>query len=489
MQNQWSRLLRSGTCVLGTTLGLTLAGTLPLQSPSILSLFSSTAAFAQSIDESTNIQVYQTASPAVVAIDAGDGAGSGSLVTSTGLILTNAHVVGNNSEVRVRLADGQEFTGDVVGYADDRVDLAAIQLRGNPTGLPAVEIARPDSVQVGQSAFAIGNPFGLEGTLTVGIVSRIDPERGLIQTDAAINPGNSGGPLLDSSARLIGVNTSIFTTQRSGGSIGIGFAIPIDEIQPFLTAVQNGTASTTASAAGVRGSREPQSLALNNTVTGQLGNESDVLPDGSYFNAYVFEGRRGQQVAIEMISRDVDAYLILLSRDEDVLYLEDDDSAGNYNARLETTLPADGSYIIIANSYAEGEQGRYNLSLSDLGNGAIAEGNPPSMPSQPGDDYILEETGQLTVGDDLAPDDTLFDLYTFEGQAGQQVTISLTSQDFNTYLVLVNNSGRILADSDNIDASTTDSQITTTLPSSGTYNIIVNGFSTSDQGRYTLTVR
>ncbi|MEO1298595.1 MAG: trypsin-like peptidase domain-containing protein, partial [Cyanobacteria bacterium J06636_16] len=366
----------------------------------------------------------------------------------------------------------------------------AIQLRDNPTGLPSIEIAPPETVQVGQRAFAIGNPFGLEGTLTVGIVSRIDPERDLIQTDAAINPGNSGGPLLDSSARLIGVNTSIFTTGRSGGSIGIGFAIPIGEVQPFLTAVQNGTASTTASAAGFRGAREPESITLNNTVTGLLGNESDVLPDGSYFNAYVFEGRQGQQVAIEMNSRDVDSYLILLSLDDDALYLEDDDSAGDFNARLETTLPADGSYIIIANSFAEGEQGQYDLSLNDLGGSNTAQGsNPTETAPGPTGDFILQQTGQLAPGDEIAPDNTLFDLYTFEGQAGQLVTISVESQEFDTYLVLVDSSGQVLADNDDIDANTTNSQITTTLPISGVYRIIVNGYSTADQGSYSLTVR
>ena len=399
--------------------------------------------------------------------------------------MTNAHVVGSNSVVRVRLSDGREFTGDVVGYADDRVDLAAIQLRGNPTGLPTIQIAPPDSVQVGQRAFAIGNPFGLEGTLTVGIVSRIDPERGLIQTDAAINPGNSGGPLLDSNARLIGVNTSIFTTGSSGGSIGIGFAIPIPEVQPFLTAVANGTASTTASAAGFRG-REPESIALNNTVVGQLDDGSDVLPDGSYFNAYVFEGRQGQQVAIEMMSREVDSYLILLSLDSDAVYLQDDDSAGDFNARLETTLPSDGAYVIIANSFAEGEEGRYNLSLTDLGGTANTQPVPNQSESA---NYILQQTGRLAPGDEVAPDGTLFDLYSFEGQAGQLVTISLESREFDTYLVLVDSSGGVVADNDDIDTSTTNSRITATLPLSGVYNIVVNGYSTADQGAYSLTVR
>lgn len=474
MQNRWPRFTRIGIYALGTVLGLALSETLSAHStslPSLTSPFRTKAAFAQNVDEEVNIQVYQTASPAVVAIAAGAGAGSGSLVTPTGLILTNAHVVGNSRVVQVRLMDGREFMGDVVGYADNRVDLAAVQLRGNPTGLPTIQIAPPNAVQVGQRAFAIGSPFGLEGTFTVGIVSRIDPERGLIQTDAAINPGNSGGPLLDSNARLVGVNTSIFTTGRDGGNIGIGFAIPVNEVQSFLAAVRNGTASTSASAAGDRRDLSPQRISFEDTVTGQLNRNSNVLPDGSFFNAYVFEGRRGQQVAVEMFSQDLDSYLILLSRDGDALYLEDDDSAGNFNARLETTLPVDGFYIIIANSFAEGQAGRYNLSLNDVGS------------------YILQQTGRLATGDAIARDGTLFDRYSFEGRAGQAVTIDLRSQEFDTYLVLLDSTGNVLADNDDSREDTTNSQLTATLPATGVYEVIVNGYSTDDQGTYNLTVR
>ncbi len=482
MQHSWQRLLRAHCYLVGTALGLTCAAAIapPLPLLDAVNPLRPIAASAQNVDEATNIRVYQTASPAVVAIDAGDGVGSGSLVTSTGLILTNAHVVGGERTVQVHLADGREFTGDVIGYASDRVDLAAVQLRGNPTGLPTVQIAPQNSVQVGQRAFAIGNPFGFEGTFTVGIVSRIDPDRGLIQTDAAINPGNSGGPLLDSNARLIGVNTSIFTTQGSGGNIGIGFAIPVLEVQNFLAAVRNGTAATTASAVGVRSASNPQSIQLNNTVSGRLGRESDVLPDGSYFNAYVFQGRRGQRVAIEMQSQELDSYVILLSQDSRALYLTDDDSAGNYNARLEATLPEDGDYIIIANAYAEGEQGRYNLSLRDLGgqgSGAASGG------------VILQESGRLTPGDEIAPDNTLFDRYTFNGRAGQTVTISLQSQEFDTYLAILDGSGEVIAENDDADANTTNSQLALTLPATGTYTVIVNGYSTADRGSYRLVVR
>lgn len=357
--------LTSGTLALSTLLAGWIGETAMLPIPGI----GPHVVLAQSLpDEATTIRVYEQVSPAVVAIDTLTGGGSGTIVDAAGLVLTNAHVVGGNRVVTVSLADGRTFQGDVVGYGDNRIDLAAIRLRGNPGNLPTVPIAAPNSVRVGQRAFAIGSPFGLQGTLTVGIVSRIDPERGLIQTDAAINPGNSGGPLLNSNGELIGVNTSIFTTSSSGGSVGIGFAIPTEEVQPFLTAVRSGQVDASGMAATPRNSREPEPIALNGpAVEGRLDDSSNVLPDGSYFNPYIFEGRAGQTIEIEMVSGEIDPYLILLSADREDFFVEDDDSAGNLNARLRIQLPFTGPYIILANAFARGESGRYLLRLRTSG--------------------------------------------------------------------------------------------------------------------------
>ena len=445
---------------------------------------------AQSSDETTNIRVYEQASPSVVAIETGSGGGSGSIISADGLILTNAHVVGRSQVVTVILADGREFVGDVVGYGDNRLDLAAVQLRNPPSNLPVIEIAAPDSVRIGQAAFAIGSPFGLQGTFTTGIVSRIDLDRNLIQTDAAINPGNSGGPLLNSRAELVGVNTSIFTTGDRGGNIGIGFAIPTDEVLPFIASVQNGSAATTASASGGRNDNPPESISLNATIRGQLGDSSNVLPDGSFFNGYVFEGQAGQQVAIDMVSREIDPYVILISLEDDDFYVEDDDSGGNLNARLVTTLPVTGRYVILANSYAEGERGDYELSLSQLGGGGASHsGSHSSSGGNQSNDFILRRQGSLDSGDALAPDNTYYDEYSFQGRAGQRVTITLESNEFDTYLALGDENGNLIDSNDDYQSGSTNSQIVVTLPQNGTYIVIVNGYSPADQGRYSLTVR
>jgi S1-C subfamily serine protease len=205
----------------------------------LLSLLLVTQIQAQrSTEEETVIRVARSATPAVVGISRSGSSGSGVIVRKDGIIVTNAHVVGNAREVEVTTADGRTLTGRVLGLDPD-VDTAIVQVTA--TNLPVAPLGDSDRLEVGQVAVAIGNPLGLERTVTRGVVSAVnrDPRgigiaAGLIQTDAAINPGNSGGPLLDSSGRVIGINTAILA-----GTTGLGFAIPInvaiDVMQQILT--------------------------------------------------------------------------------------------------------------------------------------------------------------------------------------------------------------------------------------------------------------
>lgn len=469
--------LASGSLILGTLLG-GLPLSLPRDGGRVLG---PQAALAQStLDEATTVRVYDRVSPAVVSIQTRTGGGSGSIVDADGLILTNAHVVGSERVVTVRLTDGRTFQGDVVGYGANRLDLAAVRLRGNPRNLPTVTIAPPNSVRVGQSALAIGSPFGLQGTLTVGIVSRIDTERNLIQTDAAINPGNSGGPLLNRDGQLIGVNTSIFTTGQSGGNVGIGFAIPTDAVQQFLASVRSGQASTTAQ--GGRTDREPVAIALNGSpVQGRLDSSSNILPDGSYYNPYSFQGQAGQRITIDMVSNEIDAYLILISADHDDFFVQDDDSGGNLNARLSVQLPHTGTYVILANAYAEGETGRYQLRLSSRDTGAT-----PSVPQ--GSGAILRQQGTLAPGDATLSDGSLYQEYRFQGRAGQTVRIQLNSDVFDTYLILLDDQGNRLGENDDRAPGDTNAELVVTLPRNGSYRVIVNAFDRTGQGPFLLTV-
>jgi serine protease Do len=156
------------------------------------------------------------------------GVGSGFVLTSDGYIMTNAHVVEGADEVMVTLADKREFKAKIIG-ADKRTDVAVVKIEA--TGLPAIKVGDVNRLKVGEWVMAIGSPFGLENTVTAGIVSAKGRDTGdylpFIQTDVAINPGNSGGPLINMRGEVIGVNSQIYS--RSGGFMGISFAIPMDE--------------------------------------------------------------------------------------------------------------------------------------------------------------------------------------------------------------------------------------------------------------------
>lgn len=164
------------------------------------------------------------------------GLGSGSIFDSKGYIITNNHVVADADKIIVKLPDGREFKATLVG-ADPATDLAVIKIEGKD--LPVAKLGNSDQIDVGESVIAIGNPFGLEQTVTAGIVSAkgrsqvgLTDYEDFIQTDASINPGNSGGPLISLDGEIIGINTAIYS--RSGGNQGIGFAIPINMAKSIM---------------------------------------------------------------------------------------------------------------------------------------------------------------------------------------------------------------------------------------------------------------
>jgi S1-C subfamily serine protease len=197
-------------------------------------------------DEQNTIEVYKAVSPGVAFIsttsyvqdmwgdtEEGKGDGSGSVIDNEGHILTNNHVVEGATKLTVSFGGDKVYPATVVGRDPD-TDLAVIKIEP-PAGLPVVPLGDSDKLAVGQKVMAIGNPFGLDRTLTTGVISGLQrPIRGTnnrpidaaIQTDASINPGNSGGPLLDKYGRMIGINSQILS--RSGGSVGVGFAIPVN---------------------------------------------------------------------------------------------------------------------------------------------------------------------------------------------------------------------------------------------------------------------
>ncbi|MBB1092804.1 trypsin-like peptidase domain-containing protein [Rhodopseudomonas palustris] len=213
--------------------------------------------------ETSTIELFKRVSPSVVHVYAqssrrtpsllepqqgGVQSGSGVIWDAAGHVITNNHVIQGASALGARLSTGEFVTARVIGTAPN-YDLAVLQLERPRAALRPIAIGSSSDLQVGQAAFAIGSPYGLEQTLTTGIVSALQRRlptaaaheiSGVIQTDAAINPGNSGGPLLDSAGRLIGLNTAIIS--GSGASAGIGFAIPVDAVNRIATSlIRTGT--------------------------------------------------------------------------------------------------------------------------------------------------------------------------------------------------------------------------------------------------------
>ena len=207
-------------------------------------------------DETNTMEVFRKASPAVVYVtntallrrglfsldimEIPRGSGTGFIWDRNGLVVTNFHVIAGAQKVTVTLQDRSEHDAEVIGAAPEK-DLAVLRIKNPPRNLTTLPLGDSSELTVGRKVLAIGNPFGLDTTLTTGVVSALGREiqaagerriRGVIQTDAAINPGNSGGPLLNSLGQLVGVNTAIYSP--SGASAGIGFAIPVNTVKDVV---------------------------------------------------------------------------------------------------------------------------------------------------------------------------------------------------------------------------------------------------------------
>ena len=263
-------------------------------------------------DELSNIEIYNRASPATVHITStvlqrnwflevypSESTGSGFLIDAEGRILTNFHVIQGSAELEVNPLtdddDGNRYKATVLA-TDPANDLALIQIRPE-SPMPFLALGDSDGVQVGQKVLAIGNPFGLEGTLTTGVISstgrsiqdRSGVLKDLFQTDAAINPGNSGGPLLDSSGNVIGVNTAIY---GPSGNIGIGFAMPINRAKALLRFVKGGA-------------QPPQDMGVEGFFLTRRWSRALRLPTTGYLVTDVAKGSAAAAAGVRGASREI----------------------------------------------------------------------------------------------------------------------------------------------------------------------------------------
>jgi S1-C subfamily serine protease len=251
-------------------------------------------------DEESTIALFREASNSVVYITTSEvgrdrffnvleipkGTGSGFVWDEQGHVVTNFHVLKGAGRVRVTLADQSTWNASVIGGSPER-DLAVLRITAPAGRLPPLLVGESNNLLVGQKVFAIGNPFGLDQTLTTGVVSglgrQLRTEEGtmedLIQTDAAINPGNSGGPLLDSAGRLIGVNTAIYSP--SGASAGVGFAIPVDTVNRIVPQlIKNGRVLQPGLGARYLPDQVTRRLGLTGVMIGEVDENSTAATAG-----------------------------------------------------------------------------------------------------------------------------------------------------------------------------------------------------------------
>ena len=182
--------------------------------------------------------IYSEINPAIVSVDSqlsdGLSCGTGCIIDKSGIILTSAHVVDVGNSVVVTMNNGENYTAKLLRKMGENKDIALLKI-DTKQNLKTVKLGNSSKIKVGEKVLAIGNPFGFSGTLTQGIISRIDYAKNRIQTDAAINPGSSGGPLLNEKGEIIGINQAIYNPDNNISNIGIGFATPINLIKEYLT--------------------------------------------------------------------------------------------------------------------------------------------------------------------------------------------------------------------------------------------------------------
>ncbi len=188
-------------------------------------------------DENININVYAKINPAIVSISCelkdGISSGSGCIIHKNGTILTSSHVIEDAQKIEVKTSDDKIYVANVLSVMGKNNDLALLKINSEKS-LPIVALGNSENVKTGQKVLAIGNPFGFNGTLTTGIISRIDYKRNKFQTDAAINPGSSGGAIVNLNGEVIGISQSIYNPDNNKSNIGIGFAVPINEAKEFI---------------------------------------------------------------------------------------------------------------------------------------------------------------------------------------------------------------------------------------------------------------
>ncbi len=327
--------------------------------------------------EEARIKIFENSKDAVVKIINQTKFGSGFFITKDGSILTNAHVVNNGDgsvarTVDIILADGTRLVGNIIGLSRTQ-DLALIKV-SNQTKLKSLNLAPVGSLNVGQSVYAIGSPYGVQNAFTAGILNKINSATAELFHDARINSGNSGGPLINSQGQVIGINTEIYSQDTEGGikNTAISIAIPVDRIQSFLTAYRKKSSDFISSTSSVRRKPVEEISTDGQLITGRFQAGDEVNSSNIHFSRYFFRARESSRLTIEMNSKKIDSALVLYainSNSKDTKQIEEilsnnDISLQNTNAKIFTVIPRDGIYMIEAKTFQPGETGEYQIKVT-----------------------------------------------------------------------------------------------------------------------------
>lgn len=410
-------------------------------------------------------QVYDKANPAVVYIETNKGSGSGVILESDGLILTNAHVIENAAKIQVQLSTGKKYDTELVAIGSSNcTDLALLKIKPNGQ-LPTIDFATVNTAQRGQRAYAIGYPRSIiPSSITQGIISNLYPEIGEIQTDASLNPGNSGGALLNAAGELIGINTYVRTDSQS-----MNFALSVEAVSAFIQSYQQQVSPTVGTQVKFnnQASAKAQPIALNNqSVNGELRHQDHLhCANGGYVghaDLYTFEGEAGQPYMLNMSSSELQSELVLEDDQGRIVAVSDGDSS---DAQLLGKLPHRGTYTVIARAQGNDETGEYQLYASSP---------------------ILVRQDQLDASLPVCFDDgsTCFQ-YRFQASASQTVTV-LVSAGFAPYVEVYNQ-----ATGERIASGSGESGINrmeVELPQEGSYKLVVGSVAESADGKFLVSI-
>lgn len=454
------------------------------------------------------VSITRRANPAVITLNTYNasgrqtGLGSGFFLPD-GRIATNRHVVEGSSRIDVMTVDGRKLGSatyaEAVGGAS--ADLAILPRVTDPPATLNLARGLPEA---GEGVIVIGAPEGLSNTVSTGIVSAIRQLTGrtLVQISAPISHGSSGGPVLNMRGEVIGVSVSVLSEGQN-----LNFAVPVTELSRLASAPRgrvdfSGDLRFGGNRGGTTGGRDISDLnlrtlpriALGQTLSGRLASTDFRRPDGSYADAYVYNGRAGEVITVTLRSNAFDAWAVV-DDPNGPMREHDDDSGGNLDAQLSVTLPHAGQYLIVANSVAEGATGAYTMSLTSGGTpggggndgGQVSSGDEfdvrTATPIRPGQTV----TGSLSRSDTRRDDGSYADSYLYNGRAGERITVTLRASGFQPWVVVDEPAGPFREHIGGRGGNT--AVLSVTLPRTGRYIILANSVNAGGTGTYSLSVQ